>query len=87
MLLAERLTVLVAEAGYDGREPVIAAVHRQGFPPVFVAQGEIRSGESLSPAVLTYAASLSKQITAACAALLVREGVLGYGGPDGALVA
>jgi len=83
MLLTERLAALIADAGYNSREPVIAAVHRQGFPPVFVAQGEIRSGESLSPAVLTYAASLSKQITAACAALLVREGVLDMEAPMG----
>ena len=84
MLLTERLAALIADAGYNSREPVIAAVHRQGFPPVFVTQGEIRSGESLSPAVLTYAASLSKQITAACAALLVREGVLDMEAPMGA---
>jgi len=83
MLLAERLTVLIAEAGYDGREPVIAAVHRQGFAPVFAAQGETGSGEASSPTALTYAASLSKQITAACAALLVREGVLDIEAPIG----
>jgi CubicO group peptidase (beta-lactamase class C family) len=74
--LAERLTILIAEAGYHGREPVIAGVHRRGFAPAFATQGEIGSGKPLGPDTLAYAASLSKQITAACAALLVREGIL-----------
>jgi CubicO group peptidase (beta-lactamase class C family) len=51
-------------------------VHGQGCPPVFTAQGVTAAGEPAGPATLAYAASLSKQITAGCAALLVREGRL-----------
>jgi CubicO group peptidase (beta-lactamase class C family) len=75
-LVAESLPALIAGAGYGRREPVIVGVHRQGRLPDFAAQGVTGAGEPLGPAVLTYAASLSKQITAACAALLVRDGVL-----------
>jgi CubicO group peptidase (beta-lactamase class C family) len=74
--LAARLAALIAEAGYGSREPVIAGVHGRGCPPVFTAQGMTAAGEPAGPATLAYAASLSKQITAGCAALLVREGRL-----------
>lgn len=74
--LTERLSALIAGAGYGGREPVIAGVHGRGRPPVFAAQGVTRAGEPAGPDTLAYAASLSKQITAGCAALLVREGAL-----------
>lgn len=74
--LADRLAALIAGAGYGSREPVIAGVHGQGCPPVFAAQGMTAAGEPAGPATLAYAASLSKQITAGCAALLVREGRL-----------
>jgi CubicO group peptidase (beta-lactamase class C family) len=75
-VLTERLTALIAGAGYGSREPVIAGVHGQGSPPVFAAQGVTAAREPVGPATLAYAASLSKQITAGCAALLVREGAL-----------
>lgn len=60
----------MARAGYGTQEPVIVGVQGQG-PPVFVT-----TGEPAGPDTIAYAASLSKQITAGCAALLVREGVL-----------
>lgn len=69
---AEPLPALVAAAGYGRREPVIVGVHRQGRVPAFAAQGVTGAREMLGAAVVTYAASLSKQITAACAALLAR---------------
>jgi CubicO group peptidase (beta-lactamase class C family) len=75
-VLTERLRTLIAGAGYGSREPVIAGVHGQGRLPVFAAQGVTGAGEPAGPATLAYAASLSKQITAGCAALLVREGAL-----------
>jgi CubicO group peptidase (beta-lactamase class C family) len=75
-VLAERLAALIAGAGYGSREPVIAGVHGQGCPPMFAAQGMTGAGEPAGPDTLAYAASLSKQITAGCAALLVREGAL-----------
>jgi CubicO group peptidase (beta-lactamase class C family) len=73
---AERLRSLIARAGYGSREPVIAGVHGPGLPPAFAAQGVTGAGEPAGPDTLAYAASLSKQITAGCAALLVREGAL-----------
>ena len=75
-LLAEPLPALIAAAGYGRAEPVIVGVHRPGRAPAFAAQGVTGASEPLGPATLAYAASLSKQITAACAALLVRDGAL-----------
>src|SRR5690242_9819762 len=75
-VLTERLRTLIAGAGYGSREPVIAGVHGPGGPPVFTAQGRTGAGHPAGPATLAYSASLSKQITAGCAALLVREGAL-----------
>ena len=75
-VLAERLRTLIAGAGYGSGEPVIAGVHGTGRLPAFAAQGVTGAGEPAGPATLAYAASLSKQITAGCAALLVREGAL-----------
>ena len=40
---------------------------------MFVAQGVTGAGDPLSSTTVAYTASLSKQITAACAAVLVRE--------------
>ncbi|HEX6469367.1 MAG TPA: serine hydrolase domain-containing protein [Streptosporangiaceae bacterium] len=73
---AERLSALIVGAGYGAGEPVIVGVRRSGAAPLFVAQGRTRAGTPASPTTLTYTASLSKQITAACAALLVRRDAL-----------
>jgi hypothetical protein len=51
-------------------------VQRDGAPPVFVASGRSLADERLTADTIVYTASLSKQITAACAALLVQEGRL-----------
>lgn len=75
-VLTERLRTLIAGAGYGQWEPVIAGVLGRGRPPVFAAQGVTGAGEPAGPDTLAYAASLSKQITAGCAALLVLEGAL-----------
>ena len=48
---------------------------------MFVAQGVTRTGEPFSSATVTYAASLAKQITAGCAALLVQDGELDIEAP------
>ena len=45
------------------------------------AQGVTRTGEPLSSGTVTYTASLAKQMTAACVALLVQEGVLDIEAP------
>jgi CubicO group peptidase (beta-lactamase class C family) len=78
-VLPQRLAALIAGAGYGGGEPVIAGVHGQGRPPAFAAQGVTGAGKPAGSDTLAYAASLSKQITAGCAALLVREGALDMG--------
>lgn len=74
--MTERLKGLIAAAGYGSREPVIAGVQGQDGPPEFAAQGLTGAGQPAGPDTLAYAASLSKQITAGCAALLVRDGAL-----------
>ena len=75
-VLTRRLAALIARARYGSQEPVIAGMHGRGGPPVFAAQGLTGTGEPVGPGTLVYAASLSKQITAGCAALLVHEGAL-----------
>ncbi|MEV2238404.1 serine hydrolase domain-containing protein [Micromonospora sp. NPDC049891] len=52
------------------------AVQRGAGPVVVVAQGAVAGGGPLTAATRVYTASLSKQFTAACAALLVRQGRL-----------
>ncbi|MFC4015403.1 serine hydrolase domain-containing protein [Nonomuraea purpurea] len=63
------MTALVSEAGYRSDEPIVVGMRRRGAPPILLAQG-------LTGTTVTYAASLSKQMTAACAALLVQRGAL-----------
>ncbi|MEV0380309.1 serine hydrolase domain-containing protein [Nonomuraea sp. NPDC050643] len=65
----QRLAALALEAGYREDEPLVVGVQLRDEPPTFHAQG-------LTPTSLVYAASLSKQVTAACVALLVRQGAL-----------
>ena len=67
----QRLTTLVSEAGYRSDEPIVVGMRQGGAPPVLLAQGL-----SVTAATLAYAASLSKQMTAACAALLAQDGAL-----------
>jgi CubicO group peptidase (beta-lactamase class C family) len=67
---------LIKLAGYGVHDPLIVGVQRDGAPPVFVASGRSLADEPLTAGTVLYTASLSKQITAACAALLVQEGRL-----------
>jgi CubicO group peptidase (beta-lactamase class C family) len=80
--LYQRVAALVGAAGYRHDEPIVVGVQQRQTAPVFVAQGLTRTGHPLSGTTLVYAASLSKQLAAACAALLVRRGALDL---DGAL--
>ncbi|MET7335788.1 serine hydrolase domain-containing protein [Nonomuraea sp. NPDC005650] len=68
------MTALLSGAGYRGDEPIVVGMRRRGTPPVLLAQG-------LTATTIAYAASLSKQMTAACAALLVRNGALDMESP------
>jgi CubicO group peptidase (beta-lactamase class C family) len=70
------IATLVARAGYRPGEPVLAAVRAGGRPAEVVTQGGI-----LVDGTRFYTASLSKQLTAACAALLVRSGRLDIDAP------
>ncbi|MET8153684.1 serine hydrolase domain-containing protein [Actinoplanes sp. NPDC005259] len=67
---------LVEPAGYGPTDPLVIGVRQGSAPPVFLASGRTATGEPLTAGTTVYTASLSKQITAACAALLVREGRL-----------
>ncbi|SDL54757.1 CubicO group peptidase, beta-lactamase class C family [Nonomuraea maritima] len=80
-LTRERMAALVAAAGYDGDEPIAVGMRRHGAPPVEVAQGLTSGGARFTTTTTVYAASLAKQMTAACAALLVRRGVLDTDSP------
>ena len=75
-MLETRIAALIGQAGYGEHDPVVVGVQQGGAPPVFLAAGRIRNGEPLTAGTVLYTASVSKQITAACAALLVRTGRL-----------
>jgi CubicO group peptidase (beta-lactamase class C family) len=79
--LTDRLVTLVTAAGYGAHEPVIVGVQRGGGEPVFVTRGHTRDGAALTGDTVAYAASLSKQMAAAAAALLVRDGRLDIDDP------
>src|SRR5262249_45007905 len=74
--LRDRTATLVTLAGYGIDDPLVVGVRHVGAPAVFVLSGRTAAGEQLTLDTVVYTASLSKQITAACAALLVRRGRL-----------
>lgn len=76
MALTEDLAACVAEAGYTGKEPIVVGLHRRGEEPAFYAQGLTGTGQALGSSTVVYGASLAKQITAGCAALLAQDGAL-----------
>ncbi|GAA3248184.1 serine hydrolase domain-containing protein [Dactylosporangium siamense] len=69
--LRHRTATLIRQAGYTDDQPIVVGIQQRGAPPVFSAQGS-----TLTASTPVYAASLAKQITAACAALLVNQGRL-----------
>ncbi|MFE3455168.1 serine hydrolase domain-containing protein [Nonomuraea sp. NPDC059194] len=71
-----RLHDLISAAGYTTGEPVAVGLQYGDAPPILATHGP-----PLTAMTLTYAASLSKQVTAACAALLARRGDLDPGSP------
>ena len=75
-VLQEQTAELVAEAGYGPHDPLVVGVQRDTGPPEFVVSGRTLDGEPMGASTLVYTASLSKQVTAACAALLVQQGRL-----------
>jgi CubicO group peptidase (beta-lactamase class C family) len=74
--LHHRATALIEQAGYPAGQPVVVGLQHRGTPAIFLTHGSTALAGSLDPSSLVYAASLAKQVTAACAALLVRQGRL-----------
>jgi CubicO group peptidase (beta-lactamase class C family) len=74
--LHERTAALTRLAGYGIHDPLMVGVQQDSAPPVFLTSGRTLAGEPLTAATIVYTASLSKQITATCAALLVQQGRL-----------
>ena len=74
--LTERTAALVETAGYGPQDPLVVGVQQDGAAPVVVARGRTSDGDPLTAGSVLYTASLAKQVTAACAALLVRGGRL-----------
>ncbi|MEW1843269.1 serine hydrolase domain-containing protein [Nonomuraea angiospora] len=72
----KRIEALVAEAGYRHDEPIVVGLQHRNNAPTFHAQGLTARRDTLSATTPVYAASLSKQMTAACVALLVQENAL-----------
>jgi CubicO group peptidase (beta-lactamase class C family) len=66
----------VRAAGYAADTPIAVGMSTHGSQPVFFAQGAGLDGAPFGAESVAYAASLAKQITGACAALLERDGVL-----------
>jgi CubicO group peptidase (beta-lactamase class C family) len=67
----QRTAALIQQAGYAADHPIVIGVQHHGTPPTFLAHGTTQAGEPLTASTPVYAASLAKQITAACAAVLV----------------
>lgn len=68
--------MLIEQARYTTDQPIVVGIQHRGAPPVFLAHGSTSTGKPLTASTPVYAASLAKQITAACAALLVSQGRL-----------
>lgn len=65
----------MAAAGYDSATPLVVGVSSPVDSVVF-AQGATADGRAFDGDSVSYAGSLAKQITGACAALLVQRGLL-----------
>jgi CubicO group peptidase (beta-lactamase class C family) len=66
---------LARVAGYGEDEPLVIGLSRRAAAPVFVCQGPYTG------TTLVYAASLSKQVVAACMLLVARRGLLAVDEP------
>jgi CubicO group peptidase (beta-lactamase class C family) len=74
--LRPRAAALLAHVGYHGHQPVVVGLQRGRAPTTVLAQGSTSGGEPLTASTPIYTASLSKQMTAACAAVLAQRGEL-----------
>jgi CubicO group peptidase (beta-lactamase class C family) len=90
MPLAATFAQLAAAAGYGREDPLVIAATLPGGRRAHLVRGCVPvspgavcgpAGRRLTTSTRVYVASLAKQITAACAALLVRDGVLDMEAP------
>ena len=72
---------LISAAGYDAGTPLAVGVSSPSTAPVLVAHGDGADARTLDCDGRAYAASLAKQITGACAALLAHDAVLDVEAP------
>lgn len=72
---------LARKAGYDAAEPLVAGVSCRDVPPVYASAGRTPAGRPVGEHTPVYAASLSKQVTAALVALVMRQGGLAVDEP------
>lgn len=72
---------MVRDAGYPADTPLAVGVSSGGEGTLAFAQGSGRDGTAFGAESVAYAASLAKQVTGACAALLERRGVLDPNAP------
>ena len=68
-------------AGYPPATAVMIGVRSAGRPDMVAVQGVVPGGAPFGPDSIVYVGSLAKQMTAACAALLVRAGQLDIDAP------
>jgi CubicO group peptidase (beta-lactamase class C family) len=68
----------VRDAGYAEETPLAAGVSLRSQEPLVFAQGAAHATTPFGPESVAYAASIAKQLTGACAAMLEQDGVLDY---------
>lgn len=76
VMVAQALAAVIEQAGYGPDDPLVVGVRLPGTPVLYTARGRTATGERFTPSTVVCTASVSKQITAACAALLVQSGRL-----------
>ncbi|WP_196279373.1 serine hydrolase domain-containing protein [Catellatospora vulcania] len=78
---ADEVGRLARASGYAAADPLAVGISRRGLPPVFVCTGRTPTGQPVCEDTPVYAASLSKQVTAALVALVMRQGGLAVDEP------
>ncbi|GAA1414896.1 serine hydrolase domain-containing protein [Catellatospora coxensis] len=78
---AQEVRRLARHAGYPPAEPLVAGISRRNAPPVYARAGRTPAGRPFGEHTPVYAASLSKQVTAALVALVMRQGGLAVDEP------
>ncbi len=81
MLDRAEIERFIRAAGYGVKTPIAVGVSLPSGPPVLVAWGESPGAPPFDAETIAYAASLAKQMTGACAALLAHDGALNLDAP------